>query len=336
MTETLHLFWIALAALMALRLYSSGRLWRAISLGLIWGAAGLTRPEATLVLTPLLLPILVARHIRVPTRLSLCATAVLGKIAVMAPWVARNYVVYGTFVLHVPVGGLALFSGTYPYPPRFGMHGTLPEPSLITETREYREITGPFWDPEYLPQAPGRENRMKRNVVEGMPVPSPDPAIVVVRNERDMLEVDRRLTAAALTNIKNNKLIQLYNIPRHFHALWGHPAAWWGVDPPGPFALAWFGSYLAFLTLFVLGVLVAWKSGKLGVVPLSWLILIAGHTGVLLLLHSEARFQATPAIFLYIFSGLRAAAILPFPALAPTAAGFSLVGRRRIESRLRK
>jgi 4-amino-4-deoxy-L-arabinose transferase-like glycosyltransferase len=314
LTETLYLFWIALAALMSLQLYRSARLPTAIGLGLIWGAAGLTRPEATLVFAPFLFPILVARHIRVLTRLSVCATAVMTKIAVMAPWVARNYVVYGAFVLHAPLGGFNLFFGTYPDPPHWGMRPAGSDPVLITETKEYLDITGPYWDPEYLPQAPGRAQREERDAAEGMPVPRPHPTIVVVRNERDMLEVDRKLTAAALTNIENYKLIQVYNMARHFFALWARPSAWWNVELPRSLALVWHTCYLAFITLFVFGILVARKIGKLDVVPLSWLILMAGHTGVFLLFHAEARFQVTSALFLYIFSGLGAATILPFQA----------------------
>jgi len=335
-SESLNLVWIALAVLLAMRLYRSGRYATAIGLGLIWGVAGLTRPEATLIFLPLFLPILVATHLTIATRFSVCATAVLTKIAVMAPWVARNFVVYGAFVLHVPLAGFNLFYGTYPYPPRLGARGVETEPAVITRTREYQEITEPFWDPEYRPQAPGRAQRMERDAVEGMPMSRPDGAIVVVRSERDMLEVDRRLAAAALNNIKNHKLIQLYNIPRHIYALWGRPAGWWGhwgVDLPSWLEIVWHGCHLAFLALFVLGVVVAWKSGKLGVVPLSWLILMAVHTGVLLVFAAEARYQATSAIFLYTFSGLGAATVLPFRAVgARTAAGSGAVVAQRAGS----
>ncbi len=199
-------------------------------------------------------------------------------------------------------GVSALFYGTYQYPPRWGVGGAGTDPVHITVTREYREITRPFWDPEFLAQAAGQEDR-----------PGPDAAVLVVRNERDMLEVDRRLAGAALTNIESHKLIQLHNIPRHFYALWRHPSAWWCVDLPKPLDIVWLGCYLAFLVLFAGGVCVAWKSGKLAVIPLSWLILMAGHTCVLLVLHAECRFQVFSAIFVYIFSGLGAATIHRFP-----------------------
>ncbi len=58
--EALQLFWIALAALFALQVYRTGRIRAAIGFGLTWGAAGLTRPEATFLLWALLLPVLVA------------------------------------------------------------------------------------------------------------------------------------------------------------------------------------------------------------------------------------------------------------------------------------
>jgi 4-amino-4-deoxy-L-arabinose transferase-like glycosyltransferase len=314
MTETLYVFWIALAVLMAMQLGRSARLPAAIGLGLIWGAAGLTRPEATFLLGPLLLPILMARQRGIPTRFRLLTTAILAKVAVMTPWVVRNYLVYGALVLHVPHGGLNLFAGTYPDPPRLFRQATVTESVPITQTREYRGITEPFWDPEFRARRDGQEPGDSPSV-EGMPVPSPDPTILVVRNEPDILEVDRRLAAAAAINIRNHKLLQLYNMVRHLSALWGTPSAWWCIDGlPRPLKLTWLGSYLAFLALFVVGVRVAWKNGKLGVIPLSWLILMAVHTGLLLVLHAEPRFQVTSTIFLYIFGGLGAAAILPVPA----------------------
>ena len=332
-SENLHLFWIALAVLTAMDLYRRGNLPMAVILGLIWGAAGLTRPEATLVLSPLLLPMLVAKQRTIPRKALLCVAALLGKIAVMAPWVARNWLVYGTFVLHVPLGGLGLFAGTYPYPPRFGMHATVPEPVPFPLSKEYREITGPFWDPEFLPLTAGGANRSHRPEVEGMPPPNPHPSILITRSERDMLEVDRRLAAAAVIHVKNHKLLELYNILRNFSALWGRPAAWWSVELPGSLRIAWWASYMGLLALFVLGVSVAWKSGKLGVIPLSWLILIAVHTAVLLAFHTEPRYQVTSALFLYSFSGLGIATILRLAALgASTAAAVDVVAAARVGS----
>ena len=41
-------------------------------------------------------------------------------VLVMAPWIARNYTVYGAFVPHVPASGMNLFGGSYPHPPMYG------------------------------------------------------------------------------------------------------------------------------------------------------------------------------------------------------------------------
>jgi 4-amino-4-deoxy-L-arabinose transferase-like glycosyltransferase len=302
--ETLQLFWIALATLLALQLYRSPRLPTAVGLGLVWGAAGLTRPEATLLLAPLLLPVLVVRQRRILARLSVCATAVLGKVAIMVPWVVRNYLVYGTFVLHVPVQGLA-FAGAAPH------H---------------------LFGPEIVVQTAGQEKRAEHPPVEGMPVPIIDPRILILRNERALLEVNKKLTSLGMTNLKKEKITLLRSMARHFHALWGHPSAWWdhwGVDLPRSLEIVWYGSYLAFLAVSGLGVVVAWKSGKLDVIPLSWLVLMAGHTGLFLFMYAAVRYQVTSAIFVYMFSGLGVAAILillRFPALgAPTAAGSVVV-----------
>ena len=281
--ETLQLFSIALAALLALQLYSSARLAPAIGLGLVWGAAGLTRPEATFLLAPLVLPVLVVRNRRVLARLSLCATAVLGKIAVMAPWVVRNYLVYGTFVLHVPVEGVA-FAGRVPV--------DFISPEVIAARQEYR---------------------LAIPVVEGMPVWPATHRIPILPDERYVLEINRKLKSLGMTNFKTDKITQLLNRARHVNALWGYPAAWWdhwGVEVPRSLEIVWYGCYLALLGFFALGIVVAWNGGTLGVVPLSWLVLVAGHMAVFLFMFATARYQVTPAIFVYIFSGLGAAAIL--------------------------
>jgi Dolichyl-phosphate-mannose-protein mannosyltransferase len=309
MSETLQVFWIALATVLALRLYRSTRPLTAIGLGLVWGASGLTRPEATVLIPLLFLPVLVARYVGTPAKLRVCACAALGKIAIMAPWVARNWVVYGAFVLHMPLGGDNLFRGTYPNPPMYGRgwYGTGSNMIHVNQTSEYREITGPFWDSEFMAQAP--------KFVD---------TDVVVRNERDVLELDRRLSAAAWSNVRNHKMIQVYNAMYHLYGLWGRPAGWGGGI--GPLKLAWFGSYVAFLAILLRGILFAWKSGRLGVIPLSWLILMVCHTAILLAFSAVPRYQLTVAIFLYIFAGLGLAAILPSPALgAPTMVDLSAV-----------
>ncbi|HKI20583.1 MAG TPA: hypothetical protein VKA15_22025, partial [Isosphaeraceae bacterium] len=245
--------------------------------------AGLTRPEATLLLAPLLLPVLLVRHPGILARLSLCATAVLGKIAVMAPWVARNYLVYGTFILHAPVEGVA-------------MAGRVPVELLSSEIIADRL--------KYRAEIP---------LVEGMPVWYATHRIPILPNEREILEINRKLNSLGMTNLKTDRITQVKNMARHVFNLWGYPSAWWdhwGVTLPRSLERVWYGSYLAFLALSVLGVVVAWKSGALGVIPLSWLVLLAGHTGVFFFMFAVARYQVTSAIFVYIFSGLGAAAIL--------------------------
>jgi 4-amino-4-deoxy-L-arabinose transferase-like glycosyltransferase len=330
MTEAFYVFLVALAILFSVRLYRSASLLMAAGFGLVWGVAGLTRPEATLMLAPLLLPTLLAARSRKSTKLAVCVAAPLAKIAVFAPWIARNYLVYGTFVLYAPLGGFNLFYGTYPYPARWGVHRLGTEPVLISNTSAYREITAGFWDPEFLPESAGRDRRVAREAVAGMPVPKSEPSIIVVRDERDMLELDRRFTAAALSNMTDHKFIQLYNIPRHLYSLWGYPSAWWAIDElPSPLKFVWRASYLALLGLFGAGILVARKVGKLTAVPLSWLIVMALNSGVFIVLHAECRHQISSSTFLFLYGGIGASAILRFPALrAPAATGpGELVGR---------
>jgi 4-amino-4-deoxy-L-arabinose transferase-like glycosyltransferase len=285
--ESLQLFWIALAAFSAVRLYQGARLRWAILLGLFWGAAGLTRPEATYLLAPLVLPVLAAAQQPVFARLSACAAAVLAKIAVMAPWVARNYMVYGTFVLHVPVGALA-FAGVAP-PDLFG-------PDIVVPIGSYESDTG-------------------RPSVEGMPEPEISDRILILRNEPAILEVNRKLATYGMTKLAERKTKQvLYNMGRNGFILWGRPAAWfshWGVDLPAPLARLWLASHASFLGLFALGVCRAWKTKRLGAVPLSWLLLVAGHTAVFLVLYATCRYQVTSTIFVTIYSGLGASLFLP-------------------------
>ncbi len=312
MSETLYLFLIALAALAALRLYRSVRLLTALGFGLAWGAAGLTRPEAALVLAPLVLPTVTTGRFQIGKRLSVCSVAFLAGLVVAAPWVVRNYQVYGAFVPSVPMGGLQFFAGTYPHAPRFPAQAGTPGPVPITQTPEYCEITGPYWDPEYRPDSPARASHEARDRVEGMPASTPDLSIVVVRNEGDLLEIDRKLAAAAWANIKNHPLTQLYNSPKHLFLLWSSPSAIWAIDDESHprLLIGWKRLYLGLLALFVLGVVVAWKNNRLGAIPLSWLAVVAANTVAFLVLHAEPRHQISSTIFLFVFSGLGVAAIL--------------------------
>jgi Dolichyl-phosphate-mannose-protein mannosyltransferase len=316
-SETLVVFWVAVAAFLAATLYKSGRPLTAIGFGLAWGAAGLTRPESTVLLPALLLPVLLAIHLRMSARLWACGFAVLGKVVIMVPWVARNYWVYGAIVVHVPLGGDNLFIGSYPHPPTYGRgwYKGISGLTHVHQSRQYREITLPFWD-EAWPHSDE--------------IPDSD---VVVRNEREMLEVDRRLAAAAWSNIKEHKQIQIYNSALHFYGLWGRPAAW-GRALKGSFMFVWIGAYLVLLSLTVMGILCAWRSGKLGAIPLSWLIVMAGHTGVMLFFPAESRHQATSAFFLYVFAGLGGSMILAFPGLRARRGAYStmVVGERRAHS----
>jgi len=304
-TETLQLMLVCLAAFSALRLYQSGRPWSATCLGLLCGIMGLNRPESTFLIPILGLPYILSGRYPLRKRAQNVLIIVLANVLVMSPWVARNYRVFGTFVVHVPVGGLGLFGGTYPRPPLYGDGWKHQGPRLlhISTTDEYQEITKPFWDPRYLQRSVGKITH-----------------VAVVREEKDFVELDRRLGQAAKNNIRNYKLIQIRNVIAHLKALWGRPAAWTSDLAPS-LKLVWFGAYLAFQSLFVLGILTAWKSGRLDAIPLSWLILMTCHTGLLLLFCAEPRYQATSAIFLYIFGGLGVASILPFPALRSAGRG---------------
>jgi 4-amino-4-deoxy-L-arabinose transferase-like glycosyltransferase len=297
-TETLLLFCVALAALLASMIYRSARATTAACFGLIWGIAGLTRGETTVLLPLLLLPVLVAKDLGTPPKIKACAVAALGKAAIMAPWVARNYLIYGAIVLHVPLGGNGLFAGTYPHPPLYGRgrYGAVPNYIHFTQTKEYCEITRSFWDPEFVEQS--------------AKLSDPD---VVLRDERDVLEVDRRLAAAAWANIRNYKAVQVYNVIYHIHGLWGRPAGW-DHEMTRPLKLAWFGFYLGFLAILVLGIFTAWRSGRLGAIPVSWLVFLGVHNLLLLLFCTDPRYQAASAIFLYTFSGLGVEALLPSPA----------------------
>jgi 4-amino-4-deoxy-L-arabinose transferase-like glycosyltransferase len=283
--ETLFVFLMALAAAAAMALYRSPGPRAAVALGTIWGFAGLTRGEATFFVPLLVAPLVLSRSVGPGRKAKVLAALAGTKAAVMLPWVLRNLAVYGAFVMHVPVTGTGLFSGTYPHPPIYGRHWS--GSAALTETPEYREVVGPFWDREALEHPPG--GRVEE---------------VVVRRERDFVEVDKRLAKAAVANIYRYKKIQVRNVLYHLRGLWARPAGW-GLDDPGRLAgSAWYALYLGFLGSAVVGVVAAARAGKLGGPVAGWLLFLACHTALLLPYHTESRYQAAGAVFVFLFSGV--------------------------------
>jgi hypothetical protein len=194
----------------------------------------------------------------------------------------RNYLVYGTIVLHVPVGG-------------FAIAGDVP-----------REL----FRPDLGVRLAGEINPAKLWPVPGMPAPNLSPRLPLLPNERTILETSRKLATQRLKSIQERPVKrEALHLARQLFGLWGHPAAWWdhwNTDLPIWALRVWLGSYPVYLCLCVVGIFVAWKTDKLGLVPLSWLVLMVAHTAVFLVLWASCRYQVTSANFVHIYAGLGA------------------------------
>jgi 4-amino-4-deoxy-L-arabinose transferase-like glycosyltransferase len=103
-SESLYAPLIAFLLLAAYRLVDQPSVWRAVAMGLLVGAAALTRSEA-LLLGGLLL-VVVAWRLR-PHGLVYTATMSLVAILVLTPWVARNWSEFGRPLLSTNSGSLA-------------------------------------------------------------------------------------------------------------------------------------------------------------------------------------------------------------------------------------
>lgn len=293
-TETLHLFLLSLAAVAAARLAWHGRTLDALAFGVLWGLLGLNRPEATYIVPVLALPALLGRAVPASRRLALAGLMLGANALMMAPWVARNHTVYGTFVLHTPSSGNGLYGGSFPYPPMYGRSwAPTPEGDVAYwEMPQYRAIVAPFWDREALARrGPWRDE-------------------ILARSERDFLEIDARLKREALRQIAANPRLYAWNLAMHAYDLWGRPAAWAMVDAPRAARAAWYLGYLGLLAAVGLGLA---RLGRLPALALdpparavagSWAGYLAWHTVVLLPMFTEPRYQAACAPFLVALAAL--------------------------------
>jgi 4-amino-4-deoxy-L-arabinose transferase-like glycosyltransferase len=92
MSESLFGLLVACALLQSLRLLENRTIWGMVLLGVLIGAAGLTRGEGLLLLPALGLLLLTRGP---PPRLTPAAALVAATLIVVAPWVARNQHVFG-------------------------------------------------------------------------------------------------------------------------------------------------------------------------------------------------------------------------------------------------
>jgi 4-amino-4-deoxy-L-arabinose transferase-like glycosyltransferase len=103
MTESLYGLLAALSLLAAYRLLEAPGLPRALLLGAIAGLAALARAEAVILLPLLLIPV-----VRRPGGLRAAAFVCLAFAVVLAPWTARNWIVFDRPVLIATEGGETL------------------------------------------------------------------------------------------------------------------------------------------------------------------------------------------------------------------------------------
>lgn len=293
-TETLQMFLVALAAYVASRLATRGKVIDALMFGALWGILGLNRPESSYVLPVLVLPFLLNKRTLALQKLCGLAVMLLACALVMAPWVARNYRVYGAFVLHVPQTGMGLYGGSYPNPPMYGRGWVRTEKGDVSywEQPEFLELTAPYWDRAALAKRPGWRDE------------------VLASRERDFLVIDRTLAAAAKRQIAAHPRTYAWNLMFHIYALWGRPAAWDTLDV-GSARFVWLGGYLVYLVLAGLGVVTVWRDSRWNTLAMSWLGFATWSTVVLLPIVTEPRYQASAGIFLTGFAGAGLASLLP-------------------------
>jgi 4-amino-4-deoxy-L-arabinose transferase-like glycosyltransferase len=98
MSETIFVFLVTLALLLALRLRDRLSVGRAAVLGLVLGAAVLTRAEAAVLAVLLFAPFLFRRGASWRDRLTPALVGLLAVAAVVMPWTARNQVTFHEFV----------------------------------------------------------------------------------------------------------------------------------------------------------------------------------------------------------------------------------------------
>jgi 4-amino-4-deoxy-L-arabinose transferase-like glycosyltransferase len=103
MSETLYGLLTAAMVLAALRLLESRGTWTALALGAVAGLAALTRGEALL-----LLPLMLVPSVRLPGGGRAALLAAVAFVAVLAPWTARNWIVFDRPVLIATNSGTAV------------------------------------------------------------------------------------------------------------------------------------------------------------------------------------------------------------------------------------
>lgn len=306
-TETLQFFLLTLAGITAARVVRRGRGADALAFGLLWGVLGMNRPEATYVTPVLLAPLLLNRAVGLRRTALALAVALLANAAVMAPWVVRNYRVYGAFVTHVPAAGSGIYGGSFPYPPMYGRCWAKTPAGDVAywQMPQYRELLADFWDPVAMATRPDWADE------------------IVARSERDFLAIDRRLGAEAKRQIAANPRLYAWNLAAHAVDLWGRPVGW-SITKAGRAARAvWSVSYVALLGLAAAGTVLVVRHGRrIDLVALGWVAYPFWHTLVMLPINTECRYQAASVPFLLALAGCGAAAVasrrlkMPYPRAA--------------------
>jgi hypothetical protein len=282
--ETLQVFFLLLTALIVGSLAASPTKWKAAAFGVLWGIAGLTRPEATYLLPALLLPVVTSLGTRWSFRFRLLGIAAFLNGVVMAPWIIRNAFVYGALVIHVPVTGSMLFFGSYPHAPVYGRfwHYQNGVYLNITTTEEYQEVVAPFW----LDGA--REKYTSDRWKE-----------IVVNSEREYREVDHALGKRAKMNIRDYPISQLRNGAFHLIDLWKRPAGW-AYMPFAAFKWVWMTGYVIFVLAALGGAIRLAVMSRCRGVPSGWITFMLMHSGVMLIFYTEPRYQSSSSAFLCI------------------------------------
>jgi 4-amino-4-deoxy-L-arabinose transferase-like glycosyltransferase len=146
-TEMFFVFLFLLGAVLFIR--ASGRVGFLILAGLSWGLATLTKPQ--FIFVPLIFLIVFSNNVK--TFVKSTAVVFLALLACITPWMIRNHIVFGRFVLSTN-GGIVLMQGNNPY--ATGKH--IWDENIESLLGELHTTNGVMWDSKEM----AREERARQ------------------------------------------------------------------------------------------------------------------------------------------------------------------------------
>jgi 4-amino-4-deoxy-L-arabinose transferase-like glycosyltransferase len=146
-TEMFFVFLFLLGAVLLIR--ASGRIGFLILAGLSWGLATLTKPQ--FIFLPLIFLVVFSNNLK--TFVKSTAVVLLALLTCIAPWMIRNHIVFGKFLLSTN-GGIVLMQGNNPY--ATGKH--IWDENIESLLGELHTTNGGMWDSKEV----AREERARQ------------------------------------------------------------------------------------------------------------------------------------------------------------------------------